>query len=320
MARRSTNSPSKSSLKSSPTKATKASSPPSKIISPTKKKLSSITVKSGSSRIRNRICCEALGHPSAALSRFWTQRVEGADAFNYPITTKVEDGTLRDDGFIMNASTRTSLMENLALKNTNNDYNRRSFPRITSVQDRPTRAAGQAVLHAILVHPDNNRYNSIFSATEEDDYTVVPHRFPDEVLLDAAIVDLIYAMYDNVDNEWFDRFPELARTFFSPTKPFPRCAIIRLGYPELFLPVPAGEGSPVLGGDGAEDVDDGKDGQVGVVGPAVNPNHMGGSDGGGDLVDSDDSDPDEEEEEEYKEQCNPFADDEAVETVESEEE
>lgn len=235
---------------SSPSKSNTSDS--SKILSPPKKKLSSVKIKSGGSRIRNRILCEALGLPIAGLSRYWTERVPNCDAFSQPVVVKIQDDSLLPSGFIMSTSTRQSVVENLALKNQNNDYNRRSFIRITSEQNRETRSEGQQILKAILMHPDNNRYGSVFSAEDEDDYTVFPHRYPDEVLLDATIVDVIYAMYDNVDNQWYSRFPDLARSFFTPNRQFPRCAVVRLGYPEeneLIVPV----GGANAGNGNAED-------------------------------------------------------------------
>jgi hypothetical protein len=235
----------------------KSGTPPKKVQSPTKKAMGKITVKPGSNRVRNRICCQAVGHPDTGLTLYWTARIEGCDAFNYPLVVQIDTGALQLQGFHTTTSLRANIAQNMAVKNANNDFNRRCFPRFTDGQSRTLREEGQIILRDILMHPDNNRYGSTFSACEEDDFTTVPHTSPDNVLLDGAIVDIIYSIYDNVDNDWYSRFTDLARTFFTPGRPYPRCAISRLGYPEVQDEVVVLEDeNKVLGDESGDDVDD----------------------------------------------------------------
>jgi len=104
----------------------------------------------------------------------------------------------------VSVAVRTSLTENIAMKNTNNGYNRCCFPRLTDGVSRVHYKEGQ------VMYPDNNRYGLAFSASKEDDFTTIPHVVPDHVILAAAIVDIVYAMNNNIDNVWYSWLTENA--------------------------------------------------------------------------------------------------------------
>lgn len=191
--------------------------------------------KAGVSRIRNRVCVLGVSLPEATLSVYYTERANGTDAYNHAIFDLIKRGMLNDRGFFANGSMRLNNISNTAQLNASNQYPRRIFLRFTPAgQTRAIRREGQIILRDILMAPENNQFGSSFTALDEDDFTTTPMACADTMILDAGIVDGIFTCFPGADNRWFNAYPDFARSFFTSIDGrYPRCAITRLGYPDV---------------------------------------------------------------------------------------
>ena len=122
--------------------------------------------------------------------------------------------------------------------NATDEFARRLILRVVDESTQESRMAVLMLLREFMMHPENNRYGYDYQINDSSDLTPL-----DEAQLEPAnafipdnvIVNLVSAIYENVDAGWYGFNAEIAGDYFGDT-PYPRYAVEQLGYPVTTIP------------------------------------------------------------------------------------
>jgi len=221
--------------KGSPPTTTAASRGHSKKASPTFKKTASpVSVKdSGCVDImfeifkaydeKSHVCC------------FYLRKGQ-TDGFSKPINDAITSGELASDGFVFADSTLRVSRDIDEPKLTSKGFHYRCFPQFIGDSEVPDTLEGCLAtchrLKKILTAPANNRFNTTYRVSAENNLTQNPRRSADFVLTTSTIVQIIDHKYEvEQGKSFYGMFPELATIYFTPNPTYPYKAISELGYP-----------------------------------------------------------------------------------------
>ena len=122
--------------------------------------------------------------------------------------------------------------------NENDAFPRRLIVRVVDESTAQDRMAVLMLLRDFMMRPENNRYGYEYQVNETSDLTpqdAAALEPANAYIPDNSIVNLITAMYENVDDGWFAHNQETATEYFADA-PYPRYAVEQLGYPDAVVP------------------------------------------------------------------------------------
>ena len=168
---------------------------------------------------------------------YWCELDEHNDSFLHHLHKAIEtDPTWRSYGFLCTLWRRISVQDDNYLRNERDPYPRKVIVRVPPDNDESThekRLHNLTLLRNFCIHPTNNKFNHAYIVDESSDLTASHHdnlSFPDVYLQNAAICQLIEALYEDAGTNWYHNNKELARNFWTGPR-YPIIARNNLGYP-----------------------------------------------------------------------------------------
>ena len=163
------------------------------------------------------------------LAAMFFEKAPGDDAFHHPLKVTMEEGRLKDDGFILLTNRRLSSSSNESMSNESNSYPRKIYIIMMEENTQKARFTVMETACKILNARENNRYNIPYVINELSDITESVLPTVDEWVLDYQVIDIITALYNNVTTTWAQHNRNNAACFFTGP-PFCQAAILNLGY------------------------------------------------------------------------------------------
>jgi hypothetical protein len=209
-------------------------SPTKKTGSPKKKNLLEVKVSS-TKQARKAIYVFKIIKLKPDVEVIWCEKTPRDDAFIHHLVKHIEEENgFREQGVIMVCRRRMSRLNNDICFNANDAFPRRLIIRVIDDSTPDDRMAVLMLFRNFMMRPEHNRYGYDYVVNASSDLT--PH---DEAELEPAnafipdnsIVNLIDAIYENVDAGWYAHNQEMATEFFGDM-PYPLYAIEQLGYPD----------------------------------------------------------------------------------------
>jgi len=218
----------------SPTKKKTGDESPKKTGSPKKKNLLEVKVSGAKQACKTNYIFKIVKlKPDVEV--IWCKKMPRDDAFIHHLVKFIEDENgFREQGIIMVCRHRMSRLNNDICFNANDAFPRRLIVRVVEESTPEDRMAILMLLCNFMMHPEHNRYGYEYIVSESSDLT--PHNTNElepanAFIPDNSIVNLIDAIYENVDDGWYAHNEETALEFFGDM-PYPRYAIDQLGYPD----------------------------------------------------------------------------------------
>jgi hypothetical protein len=207
---------------------------PNKKGSPKKKDMTQIKMAS-TKQIRRLVYVFKILKLKPDIELIWCEKTPNDDAFIHPLIKDIDENEgFREHGIITVVRRRMGRMNNSFRLNAIDAYPRRLIVRVVDDSTPETRRSMLMLLRDFMMRPENNRYHYEYQVNESSDVT--PH---DEEMLepanayipDISIVNLITAVYETGDENWYANNLEIAADYFGDM-PYPRYAIDQLGYPD----------------------------------------------------------------------------------------
>jgi len=177
----------------------------------------------------------------------WCEKTPRDDAFIHHLVKFIEDENgFREQGVVMVCRRRMSRLNNDLRTNDLDTFPRRLIIRVVDESTNQSRMAILMLLRDFMMRPEHNRYGNTYQVNESSDLTPLNANDLEPAnayIPDNTIVNLIEAIYENVDAGWYGFNRENASDFFADT-PYPRYAIEQLGYPNITVDVNANEFAP----------------------------------------------------------------------------
>jgi hypothetical protein len=163
-------------------------------------------------------------------------RKGATDGFSKPINDAIASGDLANDCFNFADSPLRVSHDVDEPKLTSKGFHHRCFPQFIGDSDVPDTLEGCLAtckrLKAVLSAPANNRFNTTYRISADNNLTQNPPRSADFVLTTSTILQIIGHKYEVEQGQTFyGMFPELASIYFTPNPTYPHQAISELGYP-----------------------------------------------------------------------------------------
>ena len=219
-------------------KKSNGSESPKKGGSPKKKNLLEVKVSS-SKQARRVTYLFRIMKLKPDIEIIWCDKTPRDDAFIHHLVKHIEEENgFREQGVLMVCRRRMGRLDNSIHFNENDAFPRRLIVRVVDESTAQDRMAVLMLLCAFMMRPENNRYSYEYQVNETSDLTP---QDPAELepanayIPDNSIVNLITAVYENVDDGWYAHNQETATEYFADA-PYPRYAVEQLGYPDATIP------------------------------------------------------------------------------------
>jgi hypothetical protein len=158
------------------------------------------------------------------------------DGFSKPLNDAIQSGDLANLGFLFADSGLRASHESDESKVNSKGFQYRCFAQFIGDSDILDTVEGCLatcnLLKTILSAPANNRFNTTYRVSADNNLTQNPRRTADFVLTTPTIVQIIGHKYEvEQGRTFYEMFPELAGIYFTPNPTYPDKAILELGYP-----------------------------------------------------------------------------------------